>query len=133
MRRQAERFLNWLYSVINCTLRKVGMLVKTQCKGRIYTGVSLGDSDVRRYFPQQTETIDLEIDHLLIRCGLQPGFWAGQPEISDPRLCAWLEAKNFGWKLGKDPVPLDMVPSGENVFRLKVCPLHARSATRGSN
>jgi hypothetical protein len=99
----------------------VGMLVKTEGKGRAYTGVSVGDDDVRRYFPQQTETIDLELDHLLIRCGLNPGFWNGHPEISDPRLCAWLEAKNFYWKPGEAPVALAMIPSGKNVFRLKAC------------
>jgi hypothetical protein len=97
----------------------VGMVVKTQGKGHAYTGVSVGDNDVRRYFPQQTESIDLELDHLLIRCGLGPGFWNGHSEISDPRLCAWLEAKNFNWKPGEQPVALVMIPSGKNSFRLK--------------
>lgn len=94
------------------------MLVKTECKGRACTGVSVGDNDVRRYFPPQTKTIDLELDHLLIRCGLSPGFWKGHPEISDPRLCAWLEAKNFNCRPGEAPVALVMIPSGKNVFRL---------------
>ncbi len=107
-----------------------GMLVKTQCKGRAYTGVSVGDNDVRRYFPQQTESIDLELDHLLIRCGLSPGFWNGHSEISDPRLCAWLESKNFHWKPGAEPVALAMIPSGKNVFRLKTFP--PRKGKRGS-
>lgn len=108
----------------------VGMVVKTQCKGRAYTGVSVGDNDVRRYFPRQTESIDLELDHLLIRCGLNPGFWNGHSEISDPRLCAWLEAKNFYWKPGEPPVALAMVPSGKNVFRLRTFP--PRKSKRGS-
>jgi hypothetical protein len=96
-----------------------GMVVKTQCKGRACTGVSVGDEDVRRYFPQQTPSIDLELDHLLIRCGLSPGFWKGHSEISDPRLCAWLESKNFlHWKQGEEPVALALIPSGKNVFRL---------------
>lgn len=100
-----------------------GMVVKTQCKGRACTGVSVGDNDVRRYFPQQTESIDLELDHLLIRCGMSPGFWNGNSEISDPRLCAWLESKNFlHWKAGEPPVALAMIPSGKNVFRLKTFP-----------
>jgi hypothetical protein len=97
----------------------VSMVVRTQCKGRACIGVSVGDNDVKRYFPQQTESIDLELDHLLIRCGLSPGFWRGHSEISDPRLCAWLEAKNFHWKPGEQPVALAMIPSGKNVFRLK--------------
>jgi hypothetical protein len=97
-----------------------GMVVKTECRGRAYTGVSVGDKDVRRYFPQQTESIDLELDHLLIRCGLSAGFWNGHSEISDPRLCAWLESKNFNWKPGEQPVALALVPSGKNAFRLRV-------------
>jgi len=95
------------------------MVVKTQCRGRAYIGVSVGDSDVRRYFPEPTESIDLEIDHLLIRCGVGPGFWNGHPEISDPRLCAWLESKNFNVKPGGEPVALALIPSGKNAFRLK--------------
>jgi hypothetical protein len=98
----------------------VGMLVKTQCRGRAFTGVAVGNNDVRRYFPQHTDCIDLELDHLLIRCGLNPGFWNGHPEISDPRLCAWLESKNFNGKPGDEPVALAMIPSGKNVFRIKV-------------
>jgi len=104
------------------------MLVKTRCMGRAFTGVSVGDKDVRRYFPQQTECIDLEIDHLLIRCGLNPGFWNGHPEISDPRLCAWLESKNFNGRPGAEPVALAMIPSGNNVFRLRV--FHAHKVER---
>jgi hypothetical protein len=104
-----------------------GMVVRTQCKGRAYIGVSVGDNDVRRYFPQQTESIDLELDHLLIRCGLSPGFWKGNSEINDPRLCAWLESKNFNWRPGEQPVALVMIPSGKNSFRLKA--FHVRKGT----
>jgi hypothetical protein len=107
-----------------------GMVVKTEGKGRAYTGVSVGDNDVKRYFPEQTESIDLELDHLLIQCGLSPGFWKGHPEICDPRLCAWLEAKNFYWKPGDAPVALAMIPSGKNVFRLKAFP--SRKGKRAS-
>lgn len=104
-----------------------GMVVRTECRGRVCTGVSIGDNDVRRYFPQQTESIDLELDHLLIRCGLSPGFWNGHSEISDPRLCAWLESKNFNWRPGEQPVGLVMIPSGKNSFRLK-----ASKASKGT-
>ena len=95
------------------------MLVKTECKGRACTGVSVCNNDVRRYFPRKTESIDLELDHLQIRCGLSPGFWKGHPEITDPRLCAWLETKNFNLRPGEAPVALAMIPLGKNVFRLK--------------
>ena len=98
----------------------VGMLVKTQCRGRIFTGVTVFDKDVRRYFPEQTESIDLELDHLRISCGLSPGFWSGHSDICDPRLCAWLESKNFNGRPGDGPVALAMIPSGKNAFRLRV-------------
>jgi hypothetical protein len=51
---------------------------------------------------------------------LEPGFWRDQPEIHDPRLCAWLESKNFHTGQGRTPIPLAMIPAGENSFRLQV-------------
>jgi hypothetical protein len=104
------------------------MLVKTQCKGHEYTGVEVGTRNVRRYFPKQIQVIEIELDHLQIQCGLQPGFWNGHSEISDPRLCAWLEAKNFNGKPGEQPIPLVLVPSGKNCFRLTTMEALAHSA-----
>jgi hypothetical protein len=95
------------------------MVIRTQCKGREYTGVDVGANNVRRYFPRRNEVIEIQIDHLQIQCGLQPGFWNGHPEISDPRLGAWFESKNFKGKRGERPVPLVLIPSGKNCFRLK--------------
>jgi len=37
--------------------------------------------------------VDLELDHLRIRCDLKPSFWLNRPKISDPRLRLWLETK----------------------------------------
>ena len=68
------------------------MVVKTQCKGRGLTGLHVGATNVRRYFSKDVSVIELQLDHLQIQCGLSPGFWKDQPEIWDPRLCAWL-----GW------------------------------------
>jgi hypothetical protein len=95
------------------------MVVRTQCKGREYTGVQVGSGDVRRYFPKQTHVIEIELDHLHIQCGLQPGFWNGCPVIRDPRLGAWLESKNFKGKPGEEPVPLVLIPAGKSCFRLQ--------------
>jgi hypothetical protein len=95
------------------------MLVKTQCKGREFTGVEVGALNVRRYFPRNVEVIELHLDHLLIQCGLAPGFWQGHSEIRDPRLCAWLESKNFNGRPGEAPIPLALIPSGKNCFRLQ--------------
>lgn len=95
------------------------MVVKTHCKGRVFTGVEVGTGNVRRYFPRDSATIELHLDHLLIQCGLAPDFWQGQPEIRDPRLCAWLESKNFNGRPGEAPIALALIPSGKNCFRLQ--------------
>jgi hypothetical protein len=95
------------------------MVVKTHCKGHAYTGVEVGAVNVRRYFTRETDVIELHLDHLLIQCGLTPDFFEGQTEISDPRLSAWLESKNFNGRPGEAPIPLAMIPSGKNCFRLR--------------
>ena len=105
------------------------MVVRTQCKGRGLTGLHVGVNNVRRYFPKQIDAIELQLDHLSIRCGLSPHFWQDQPEIFDPRLCAWLENKHLHDKCDRSPVPLAMIPSGENSFRLQ--PVHQNGHSNG--
>jgi len=95
------------------------MVVRTQCKGRGFTGLQVGAHNVRRYFPKHIAVIELQLDHLQIQCGLPPAFWEGQPEIHDPRLCAWLESKTFRESSGRTPIPLAMIPYGKNSFRLR--------------
>lgn len=104
------------------------MVVKAQCKGREFTGVEVGAGNVRRYFPKDIEVIELHLDHLLIQCGLAPAFWRGQTEIRDPRLCAWLKSKNFHGRPGQAPIPLALIPSGKNCFRLQ--PLNGNGRSR---
>ena len=101
------------------------MVVKTRCKGREFTGVEVGAGNVRRYFPRESVVIELLLDHLLIQCGLAPDFWQGQTEIRDSRLCAWLESKNFNGRPGDAPIPLALIPSGKNCYRLE--PLEANN------
>ena len=95
------------------------MVVKTQSKGLGVTGLHVGVNNVRRYFPKHISSIELQLDHLLIQCGLKPDFWQGQPEIFDPRLCAWLESRHMHTKPDRTPIPLAMIPEGENSFRLQ--------------
>jgi hypothetical protein len=95
------------------------MVVKTHFKARGVTGLHVGASNVRRYFPREIAFIELQLDHLQIHCDLQPDFWRGQPEIYDPRLCAWLESKNLHAHLHRAPVPLALIPAGKNSFRLQ--------------
>jgi hypothetical protein len=95
------------------------MHIKTQSKGREYTGIEIGYRNVRRYFAKQNNFIELALDHLQIQCSLAPGFWNGEPQICDPRLSAWLESKNFRGKSGHNPISLELIPCGNNSFRLE--------------
>jgi hypothetical protein len=95
------------------------MVVKTQSKSRGVTGLLVGASNVRRYFSKQNSFIELQLDHLQIQCGLAPGFWQDQPEIFDPRLCAWLESRHLHGRADRAPIPLAMIPAGKNSFRLQ--------------
>jgi hypothetical protein len=110
--------------------RKASMVVKLQSKGRELVGLQVGASNVRRYFSKAAAVIELELDHLQIQCGLGPEFWRGQPEIRDPRLCAWLKAKQFEGKPGETPIPLAMIPSGKNSFRLQPLCRSTRTKTK---
>jgi hypothetical protein len=102
------------------------MVVKTQSKGLGRTGVNVGASNARRYFSRDTAVVELELDHLRIQCWLKPGFWLDQPEIDDPRLCAWLESKRLQTRPNQPPVPLAMIPAGKNAFRLQPVAMHAQ-------
>jgi hypothetical protein len=84
---------------------------------------------VRRYFSKDIRVIELQLDHLWIQCGLAPDFWDGQPEIYDPRLCAWLEARHMHRSRDRTPVRLAMIPEGRNSFRLETIPIerHVRA------
>jgi len=106
--------------------RQVLMVVRTQCIGHAFTGVIVGAWNARRYFSKDAAAIELQLDHLLIECVLAPDFWRGHSEICDPRLRLWLEAKNFNGRRGDAPVPLAMIPSGKNAFRLLPIPGNGR-------
>jgi hypothetical protein len=99
------------------------MVVQTLNKGRGCTGLHIGAYNVRRYFPRGTSVIELQLDHLQIQCGLNPDFWLDTPDIIDPRLSLWLESRHMHKNLDRNPVPLAMIPSGKNIFRLQ--PVHA--------
>jgi hypothetical protein len=96
------------------------MVVTSQCIGNRVIGLYVGANNVRRYFRRRVATIELQIDHLRIACGLTPHFWLDQPEIHDPRLCAWLESKNRdgNGKGHRSPVSMSMIPTGQNLFIL---------------
>jgi len=94
------------------------MYVKTLSKGRGVTGLHVGSSNARRYFSEDNLIVELELEHLNIRCELKPEFWLGEPHIHDPRLGSWLESKHLHGKTDRKPVPLSLIPCGKNRFRL---------------
>ena len=94
------------------------MVVMSQCSGNRVIGLYVGAENVRRYFPKDVSTVELQLDHLRIECGLSPHFWNGQPEIHDPRLCLWLESKHSQRKERGIPMSLAMTPSGVHSFAL---------------
>lgn len=95
------------------------MLVMTYSKGRGVTGLHVGAQNAQRYFPKSTLFVEIQLNHLRIQCKLGPEFWDGQPEIYDPRLCAWLETKYPSGYTKGAPVPLALIPAGKNSFRLQ--------------
>jgi len=96
------------------------MVVKTQSNGRGVTGLNVGSTNVQRYFQRGVPFVELQLDHLQIQCDLSPEFWSDHPEIFDPRLCAWLESKHLNSISTRGPIPLAMIPSGKNSFRLRI-------------
>ncbi|HWA95402.1 MAG TPA: hypothetical protein VG844_12445 [Terracidiphilus sp.] len=100
------------------------MVVRTQSKGRTFTGLRIGATNARRYFPKGTPAIDLFLDHLQIQCALRPDFWDGEADITDARLSAWLEAKHPNGTANRQSIALDLVPAGNNAFRLQIAPAH---------
>lgn len=95
------------------------MVVKAQSIGRGISELHVGTDNVRRYFPKNVSSIELQLDHVRIQCGLTPEFWQGRPDIYDPRLCAWIESKHMHTSHSRNPIPLAMIPEGGNSFRLQ--------------
>jgi hypothetical protein len=93
------------------------MVVTSQCTGNRVTGLYVGANNARRYFSRRVKQIELQLDHLLIECGLGPDFWQDRPAIQDPRLCLWLESKQRD-RSSRSPVRLTMIRSGVNSFIL---------------
>jgi hypothetical protein len=103
------------------------MVVETHSKARGVTGLHIGAINVRRYFPKHQSVIELQLDHLCIQCAVDARFWDGEPEIFDPRLSAWLESKRTFNRPDRSPVPLMMIPFGENSYRLQALKLNAET------
>lgn len=94
------------------------MVVTTQYRGRRIAGLFIGNSNVERYFARNSQVVELHLDHLHIQCRLPSRFWEDKPEIEDARLSEWLQAKHLYDKSFQSPIPVEMIPAGENAFRL---------------
>ncbi len=95
------------------------MFVTALSKRRGVTGLLVGAENVRQFFPESNTVIELELGHIKIQCNLQEEFWAGKPEILDPRLSAWLETKHMHANERRSPVALALMPSGTNSYKLE--------------
>ncbi len=104
------------------------MVVRTKENGREVTGLRVGVANVRRYFSKDQHDVELRIGDLQIQCKLSPGFWDGEPEIHDPRLCDWLQYKVSLETSHRKPIALTMVQTGANSFSL-----HPLSLDRGAS
>jgi hypothetical protein len=96
------------------------MLVRAQSKGHGVYGLLLKAEDVRRHFPRNTSAIEFKLGELRIGCSLPPDFWNGRPEISDRRLCEWLEFKVFRGRPYRKPLALEMTQASDNCFTLEL-------------
>jgi len=94
------------------------MVVKAQYEGCRVSGLYVGVNNAKRYFSKKISAVEFQLDHLRIECWLTPRFWDGQPEIHDARLCEWLASKNLHELPCRTAVPLAMIPSGKNSFKL---------------
>ena len=94
------------------------MVVRTQYQGRRISGLYIGAGNAKKYFSRRAALIEIQLDHLLIRCGLEPRFWGSQPEIQDARICAWLESKQPRTSTTDGPPPLVLTPTGRSAYRL---------------
>lgn len=90
--------------------------LQESCQG--VTSLRIGARNAKRYFSRNMPTLDLDLECVQIQCALGQDFWKDHPEILDPRLCAWLTAKNSKWKASGSRLVLLMVPAGPNSFRL---------------
>ena len=94
------------------------MLVRTTAKGHASAALHVGARNVQKYFGGHSSVVALELDHLCIDCVLPPEFWQGDPEIHDPRLSEWLRFKVLKGTSVQASGSLQMIPAGENCFRL---------------
>jgi len=75
-------------------------------------------------------TVELRLGDLQIQCTLPQSFWAGEPEIHDPRLGEWLKFKIPQDRRNPDPIELRMIQSGVNTFTLLSPPSRERRSAR---
>ena len=100
------------------------MVVMTQYQGRRISGLYVGLRNAKRYFSPRTAFVEIQLDHLSIRCGLAPRFWEDRPEIEDSRLAAWIESKQANPSRNRSPQPVSLIPNGNNAFRIRLLALN---------
>lgn len=106
------------------------MVVTTQEFDRDVFGLRVGAANVRRHFPKNMQVVELRLGDLRIQCQLPPTFWNGEPEIHDPRLCAWLKFKVLHEQERRKSVCLAMEQADGNTFTVQSEPSGQKRATR---
>ena len=95
------------------------MVVTAQCRNAVSPVLCIGRENVRRYFPERVDAIELLVGGLHIRCPLADSFWRDRPELHDPRLQDWINFSVYHKSVCKGPVQLELVPLGQNAFQLR--------------
>lgn len=95
------------------------MVVTTRWNGTGSPELEVGRENVSRYFPKRIPGVELQVGGLRIRCKLSDSFWRDRPVLRDARLSDWIRFAIFHKKRGGDPVLLEMIPLGEELFHLR--------------
>jgi len=100
------------------------MIVRTLQNGQEVTGLRVGATNVRRYFPRAVSRVKLRFGDLEIECKLTPEFWHGKPEIQDPRLREWLQYRQSRQRTDRKPITLAMDYAGGDSYIIEAIAPH---------
>ena len=92
-------------------------MIVSAWKGATY-GIRVGSINARKYFNQDWETIEVEIDRKFYTFNLSSTFWMTCPEFRGGPIPNWLKKQSLiPWPKGKPP-RFELAPLKGNKFRL---------------
>lgn len=92
------------------------MIVKAW-EGGTY-GICVGTPNVREYFNQDWDHIEVEIDGEFYRFNLSPRFWTTCPEFRGGPIPNWLASQGLVPWPKENPPAFELIPLEKNKFRL---------------